>query len=157
MRPHLLLRRALWRLRFQHLSPKRPLWLPKLKNQLKLAFLAGSKVCLVPASRLLLRQCVLLLTNAKDARKAVLMVAEIELMVNALKAKANAVMAVATKVVQKAAMHVVDVEVNALGSELQSVALSAVTKHVLKVVQKAVAHVQVVAARAKKPVQMRAS
>lgn len=109
---------------------------------------------------MLLRQCVLLLTNVKDARKAVLMVAEIVRMVNALKAKANAVMAVATKVVQKAAMHVVAVEeLNALVNGVQSVALSAVTKHVRKVVQKDVvrvmAIVQMAATHARTPVQMR--
>lgn len=149
--------RALWQrrpLRLSHLLRKPHLWLPKQPNRLKLAFLAGSKVCLVPA-HLWQRLCapLLLQTNVMAAPMAVQAV-----MVNAqnvLKAKASAAMVVVTKAAQKAVTHAEAVAVNAMAlSAAQSVAQSAVMKHAPKVVVRVTPTVRMVAAHAKKPVLM---
>lgn len=87
-------------------------------------------------------------------------------MVNVRRVKASAAMAVAMKVVPKAATHGVAVAVNAVQSVALNVVQSAVTKPVQKIVRKVVqkvatkvvAHVMptapMVAVHAKKPVQM---
>ena len=159
--------RAPWQLRLLHLSHqlrKPHLWLPKQQNQLKPAFLAGSRAFLVPARPWLLHLCVLLPTNAKVAQRAVLMAAQAVMVnvLNVLKAKASAVMAVAMKAVQKDVTHAEAAAVSAMAQNAdQSVVQSAVTKHVLKVVlrvaQKVVAHVtptaRMVVVHVRKPVQ----